>query len=150
MQRKTAFRFALGIALLTLAIAPPAAFAGKGGGHGKPGGGGSTSGGGTISLVMLNSTDGLPHFGQKVTFNVSTSSTVYPWVTLKCYRGGNLVYEASKGIFATSLGQIFTLGPTPSWTGGDADCTAYLENWDSYAKNGSITTLTSMSFHVYA
>jgi hypothetical protein len=115
---------------------------------GGSGGGGTTSGGGggTISLVLLNSTDGLAHFGQKVTFNVSTTSTQYPWVTLKCSQGGALVYQQSNGIFPTSLGQIFTLA-SGAWVGGAADCTATLENWDGYPK--SIVALASMSFHVY-
>jgi hypothetical protein len=60
-----------------------------------------------------------------------------------------MVYEQANGIFATSLNQVFTLGPTPSWTGGAADCTAYLQNWDGYSK-GKIVTLASLGFHVYA
>ena len=113
--------------------------------------GGTTSGGsgGTISIVLLDSTDGLAHFGQHVTFNVSTTATAYPWVTVKCYQNSSQVYQQSNGIFATSLNQIFTLGPTTNWQSGAADCTADLENWDSYSKNGSITKLASMSFHVY-
>jgi hypothetical protein len=138
-------RLSLIAALIAVVLAlVPTALAGEGR-NGKPGGGG-----GTMSLVLLNSTDGLPHFGQKVTFNVSTTATNYPWVTLKCYQSGGLVYEASNGIFATSLNQVFTLGPTPSWQSGNADCTAYLQDWDSYSKNGRIQTLTSMSFRVYA
>jgi hypothetical protein len=143
-MKKTFIAVAL-VALVAL-VAGPAAAGGKGNGRGKPGGGGT----GTLSLVLLNSTDGLPHFGQKVTFDVSTTATTRPWVTLKCTQGGVQVYRASNGIFATSLNQTFTLGPTPSWQGGDADCTASLENWDSYSKNGKITTLGSMAFHVYA
>jgi hypothetical protein len=110
--------------------------------------GGTTGGGGTISLVLLNSTDGLPHFGQQVTFNVSTTATTQPWVTLRCYIGGTLVDKDSNAMFAGSLDEIFTLGGTPLWQSGAADCTATLENWDNYAKNGSITALASMSFHV--
>src|SRR5262245_51465434 len=89
-------RFALLIvaAGLVLSLAP-AALAGKG----KPPGGG---GGGTITLRPLNSTDGLPHVLQKVTFDVSTTATQYPWVTLDCYDAkGVLLYEASRGIFPT-------------------------------------------------
>ena len=37
-----------------------------------------------------------------------------------------------------------------TWMSGDADCTALLQNWDNYAKHGSITNLGSTSFHVYA
>ena len=101
----------------------------------------------TIKLVPLNpSTDGVLHYRQQVTFDVYTSSTAYPWVLLECSQNGSLVYQYSKGIFPTSLGQIFTLGPTPAWTGGAADCTASLQKWDGRKK----TTLATLNFHVYA
>ena len=144
-------RIALSAAVTILVLAlVPVAFGGRGGngGGGKPGGGGTTGGTGTISLVLLNSTDGLAHFGQKVTFDVSTTATTQPWVTLKCYQNGTLVGQQSNGIFATSLSKTFTLGPTPLWPSGAANCTATLENWNSYPK--SIATLASMSFNVYA
>ena len=142
-----AARIALAAASLALALAlVPAALAGKPA-HGGGGGGTTTGGGGTISLVLLNSTDGLAHFGQKVTFNVSTSSTASPWVTVDCYVAGTLVYEMSNGIFPTSLNQNFTLSSS-AWTSGAATCTAYLQNWDSYSKHGTITNLASMSFEV--
>src|SRR5947207_14455336 len=93
-------RIALGIGSLVLVLAlVPAALAGKG----KPGGGGgggTTSGGsGTISLVLLNSTDGLAHVGQKVTFTVSTSVTTQPYVNVKCFQNGTLVYDVSNAMF---------------------------------------------------
>ena len=108
-------------------------------------GGGS---GGTISLVMVtdNNSDGQPNYKDKVTFAVSTSSTTQPWVTVQCSQNGTLVYQQSNGIFPTSLNQTFTLGPTPNWQGGAANCTAKLQNWDSYSKNGKIVNLASMSF----
>lgn len=144
--KPAAILLVLSLAVPTFALVPASGVAARGGGGGgKPGGGG-----GTIDLVLLNSTDGVPNYGEKVTFNVSTSATSYPWVTLKCTQGDSLVYQASKGIFPTSLGQEFTLGPTGNWRGGEADCTATLENWDSYSKNGRITPLGSMTFHVYA
>jgi hypothetical protein len=114
------------------------------------GGGGNKRIHGTIELKLLESTDDRAHFGQKVTFTVTTNATDYPWVTVKCLQNGDLVYTQSNGIFPTSLNQIFTLGPTPSWTGGGADCTAYLQDWDSYYRNSKITTITSMPFHVYS
>ena len=144
MRQPAGILFVLSVAVLALALVPAAGLAAKGGG-GKPGGGG-----GILSLVLLNSTDGVAHYGQQVTFTVSTNATSYPYVTLKCSQNGGLVYQASKGIFSTSLGQVFTLGPTGNWQGGDAECTASLENWDSASKNGRITTLASMTFHVYA
>jgi hypothetical protein len=117
---------------------------GGGGKKGTGGGGTTTTGGGTIELVLLNSTDGLAHVRQDVTFNVSTTATVAPFVTLRCYQNGALVLQSSNGMFATSLDQIFTLASN-SWLSGAADCTATLENWD----NGGVVALASMSFHVY-
>src|SRR5262245_24919993 len=73
----------------------------KGGRDAGSGSGGTTTGGGggTISLVLLNSTDGLPHFGQYVTFNVSTSATAYPYVTLTCYVNGVADSSATNAMF---------------------------------------------------
>src|SRR5262245_7451944 len=120
----------------------------SGGGGGATGGGTTTGGGsGTISLVLLNPTDGVAHFRQNVTFTVSTTATSKPWVTVRCYQGGALVDKDSNAMFAGSLDTTFTLGPTGAWLGGDADCTATLENWDGYPK--SIVGITSTSFHVY-
>jgi hypothetical protein len=136
------------VAALIVVLVAGTALAAKGGNSGTSGhkGGGTTNG--TIAIVLLDSTDGQAHFGQKVTFTVSTSATSKPWVTVKCYQS-TLVYQASNGIFATSLNQVFTLGPTPAWQGGEAACTAWLQDWDSYAKNGKITNLASLDFHAY-
>jgi hypothetical protein len=117
------------------------------GGHGggRPGGGGS---GGSLTWVMVtdNNQDGVPSFTDTVTFAVQTTATTHPWVTLKCKQNGTLIYQESNGIFATSLDENFTLGPTSLWQSAAADCTATLENWDSYSKNGKITVLASTSF----
>ena len=120
---------------------------GGGGGGGKPGGGGTT-GGGSLTWVMVtdNNHDGVPSFTDTVTFAVQTTATTKPWVTLRCKQNGTLILQDSNGMFATSLDREFTLGPTSLWRSGAADCTATLENWDSYSKNGSITVLASTSF----
>ena len=119
---------------------------GKGGGKGS---GGTTTGGGggTISqpVMLVDTGTAGTSFGDTITFSVSTSATSYPWVTVKCVKGGVEVYKTSNGIFQTSLDQDFTLGPTPAWQSGGADCTATLENWDNYTK-GSITVLATTSF----
>jgi hypothetical protein len=129
---------ALAAALLAFA---PAAFAGKG--AGGTSGGKHGAGSGTISLVLLNSTDGLAHYGQQVTFNISTTATNQPYVHLQCYQNGAMVLQNWDGYFDGSLsGRNFTLS-SPSWTGGAADCTATLET-----PQGS--PLASTSFHVYA
>jgi hypothetical protein len=129
---------AAAVAALCLALAGTA-LAAKGGGRG---GGKPQPGTGTISLVLLDSTDGLAHWGQRVTFNVSTTATNQPWVNLRCYQNGALVSEGWEGFFAGSLDDgIFGLY-SPQWTGGDADCTARLTTpqWSE---------LASTSFHVY-
>jgi hypothetical protein len=120
----------------------PAALAAKSGGGGHHGSGGTT-GTSSISLVLLNSSDGLAHYDQSVTFNISTTATTQPWVNLKCFQNGALVAEGWNGFFEGSLsGRNYTLA-SPSWTGGAADCTAYLTTpqW---------AVLASTSFHVYA
>jgi hypothetical protein len=149
LHSSSTLRSGIGVAAAVVALAlalAPGAIAGKPGG----GGTGSTGGtGGTISLVLIDSPDGLPHFGTHVTFNVSTSSTTQPWVRLQCYVGGTLVYDMSNGIFPTSLNEMFTLGPTPLWSSGASDCTATLENLTG-GKRGSAQTLATTTFHVYA
>ena len=146
IRKPAATLFVLSLAVLALALVPAASLAAKGGGGGKPGGGGG--GGGTIALVLLESSDGVAHYGQRVTFDVYTTATEYPYVTLRCYQNGGLVYQLTNAMFATSLNKIFTLGPTPSWTSGAANCTADLHTWAS--RNGRVTTLASTSFDVQA
>jgi hypothetical protein len=127
--------------LVLAAVSAPAALAGKGG---KPGG--DATGGGTIELVLLNSTDGVPHHGQQVTFNVSTSAA-RPFVSLNCYQGGVWVYSASAGFFPDyPWSKNFTLSAS-SWPSGAADCTARLYT----TKDGTrTTTLATLTFAVYA
>jgi hypothetical protein len=127
-----------------------AAIVGALGGHGggKPGGGAGSGSGGSLTYKMVidNNNDGVPSFRDTVTFIVQTTATAYPYVTLKCYQNGTLVSQDSNAMFAHSLDQNFTLGPTAAWTSGTANCTATLENRD--ARNGSITVLASTSFPV--
>ncbi len=133
----------IALIILTLAVAPTlAAKGGNSGGGGKPGGGGS----GTISLVLMDGATEA-HFGARVTFEVSTESTAYPYVHLMCYQGGTLVGEGRQGFFPTALGnEWFYLGPTPSWQGGAAECTANLEQ---STKRGGWSVLASTSFSVH-
>jgi hypothetical protein len=120
-------------------VAVPSAVAGK------PGSGGTT--GGTISIVLLDSTDGLPHYGQRVTFDVSTTATTTPYVNLRCYQNGTLVGQSWEAFFDGSLDdQIMVLGGSTAWQSGAADCTATL---NKRTKRGW-QLLASTSFHVYA
>ena len=122
----------------------------KGGGGGKgggKGGGGTTSGGsGTLTLVMVtdNNGDGLPNWSDQITWNVSTTATTEPNVSVSCSQNGVVVYSASAGYYPGYPWpgtQIMTLR-SQSWTGGAADCVAKLY----YFSGTSTIYLTSMNF----
>src|SRR5437867_1199361 len=61
----------------------------------------SASGTSSLKLVLLNSTDGLPHYGQQVTFSVSTTATTEPHVSLTCSQNGVVVYRNDAGFYAS-------------------------------------------------
>jgi hypothetical protein len=131
------------VALLIVGLLAGTAFAAKGGGQGKPGGGGT----GTISLALMDGATEA-HYAARVTFTISTAATTSPFVHLKCYQAGSLVLEGWQGFFPTALGnEWFNLGPTPSWSGGAASCTATLEKFSSKG-GGSWSVLASTSFAV--
>ncbi len=135
---------AIALVALVALVAGPATAGGKGNGRGGKGGGGKPNGGtGTISLVLLESTDGYAHYGQLIRFNVATSATSEPRVHLMCYQGGALVAQGWEGYFERSLSDGDFRLNSPSWTGGEADCTALLETPQG-------AQLGSTNFHVYA
>jgi hypothetical protein len=106
-----------------------------------------TAGDSTINLVALDSADGVAYFGQHVTFDVHTTATASPWVTLNCSQNGVQIYHQSLAMYLGTLySQTFTLASN-GWTSGAADCIATLENWDDYSK-GKITALASTPFTV--
>jgi hypothetical protein len=110
----------------------------------KPSGGGHTTPSGSFSLVLLDSTDGSAHWGQRVTFDVTTDVSE-PHVNVECVQGGAVVYGATTGFYAGYLWpwtQVMTLS-SQNWTGGDADCTATL--W--YANGRKMPTLATIRFH---
>ena len=129
--------------VVSLALVP-AAFAGKGGGPK------STSGSSTITgpvMVTDANGDGLPNFGDTVTFDESTTATSQPYVNLDCYQNGVLVMNSWNGFFDQALNPTrnFALY-SPSWQSGAASCTAWL---DMYTKRG-MKELASVSFEVGA
>jgi hypothetical protein len=141
IRKPTPVGVAVAVAVAFALALVPAAFAGKGssGGGGKVGGGGSS-----LNLVMVtdNNGDGLPNYGDTITFNVSTSAS-YPSVQLACYQNGALVFNQTAGFFPSYMwSKDYTL-ETSSWTGGAASCTAVLYYT---AKNGSNTTLATLNF----
>ena len=75
-----------------------------------------------------------PVFGQTgITFTVSQSkyhNAEHFWLRNECYQGGIIVYAQLQPVVwdaavETGTAGTFTLGPTPSWTGGAADCQAF-------------------------
>jgi hypothetical protein len=135
------------VALMVVVLMAGTAFAAKGGGgggHGKPSGG-STGGTGTISLVtppvVDNNGNGTPNWHDTVRFNVQTTSTTQPYVTLYCYQNGVMVAGGTEGYFAGALDDGNFALYAPNWMGGAADCTAKLQT-------PSLSTLASTSFHV--
>jgi len=135
------FLIVLAMATILATVTTGAAVAGKGG-TGK----GHTSVTGSFSLVLLNSTDGMLHYGQDVTFNV-TSNAYHPMVTLTCYQGGDWVTNQTVGFYdGWPWSQVFPLSSW-KWPGGAADCNAELYYTDH---KGSKRTLATMSFPVYA
>jgi hypothetical protein len=131
------------LALAVTGVAAPA-LAGKPQAGGKPTAGSSS----TLNLVLLNSTDGLPHHGQDVTFEASSSSTTEPHVKLACSQGGTVVYNAQTGYFASYPWPWTNTMKLSSgaWTGGAASCTATLY-WFSGSKT---VTGKTLNFPVYA
>jgi hypothetical protein len=133
------------------AVATSGALAAKGGGKGGGGGGGKpgrTTGGGTISLVLLNDAngDGLPTYGDAVTFNASTTATTEPHVRLQCFQSGTLVYQAEAGMYASypwPWEQTMTLSSS-WWPSGAADCTGQI----FYFSGGNTAWGASTNFHV--
>ena len=103
---------------------------------------------GAIQIRPLDSTDGVAHYGQRVTYTVSTTATLYPYVSTTCYQGTTLVLSTSAGFYASYAWPSAQTVPlaTMAWTGGAADCTAKLYSMDG----GSQSILTTISFHVYA
>ena len=137
---------ALGLGALVLAFGATPALAGKGNGNG-----GSASS--SISLVVPSKTAAAPNearFGSTVTFAVSTGSTSQPWVSVTCYQGAIAVYGQYWGFWsgyspatitnAMAPGGMFTLGPTPLWSSGSANCTATLFMVSSNGKQSVLAT----------
>jgi hypothetical protein len=140
MVRRFTSRIVLVAALIALVVAPTA-LAGKGGG--KPGGGGKNSGGGSLSLVLLDSADAVPNHGEKVTFDVSTTTTDRPFVGLRCWQGLNFVYDGYVGFFPTYMFDPWLTLGSPYWVAGvETSCTARLFYYDSRGNQNVLATLT--------
>jgi hypothetical protein len=137
--------FAGVIVVLSLALVP-AAFAGKGGNNG-PSGGGSSTITGPVMVTDLNG-DGLPNYGDTVTFNVATTATATPYVDLTCSQNGVVVLSATWGDFASypwPWTKDMNLA-SQMYTGGQAACVATLYTFNSRAKKQILATLPFTAF----
>ena len=145
MTKKTpTSRFSLLAALVLALVLVPTALAGKG--HSPKSGSGSSS----LTLVMVNDANGgngLPNWGDTVTFKVSTTATSQPSVIADCYQNGALVYRHYGFFYGDpSPSQNFVL-QSYAWTSGAADCTATLYYINRKLQEVDLATL---SFHVDA
>jgi hypothetical protein len=135
-----------------MCVAAGAAFAAKGGsgaGGVKTGHGGKTPpvATGSFSLVLVDSTDGVAHWGQHVTFD-ATSSAQYFFVQVDCSQGGTVVYQQALGFYVGwAWTRNFTL-MSGAWTGGAAECGARLYASNSDGSNPQ--TLATLTFSAAA
>lgn len=114
------------IAMLVVGLMVGTAFAGKGGG-GKP----PRTGGGTLTVVMVEdaNANGAPNWNDTITFDV-ISKLDNPYVSVRCYQGGTLVYGADAGFYPEYPWPGARMMPlySPSWTGGAADCQGFINS----------------------
>ena len=102
----------------------------------------SSSSSSTLDLVLLDSADSTPNWGEHVTFKVSTTATSKPMVALDCYQGGTRVYGMTAGFYADyPFTTTYTLRSS-NWTGGAADCQARLY----YAAHNKTVILKTLAF----
>lgn len=82
------------------------------------------------------------------TYGDTTVATVNPggdvWVRARCYQG-SLVYEQYVKVNADNQATL-SLGPTPSWTGGDATCTA---QEGEFTRNNRWRVLAETTFNAW-
>lgn len=115
------------IALLGLALVATPVLAGK-----------PSAGSGSGGTVRVD--NGV--FGGTTTAYAGPASAT--WVRALCYQGGKLVFEQYRQFDSTRRATL-QLGPTPSWTGGSASCTAQDGYWRS---NGAWRMTSTSSFAV--
>lgn len=69
--------------------------------------------------------DAAPGFGATVTVVYETTEDE-PWAHIQCFGNETTIGQEDgmtlEGFVRLDLSQTFTLGPTPSWSGGGSDC----------------------------
>ena len=112
------------------------------------GGGGGKGGGGTISLVLSTdvNSDGLPNWGDTITYNVSTTVTSAPNVKTSCIQNGVEVLHGDTSFYDGNPFAYTNYLQLKSglWTSGAADCTATMY----YNSHKQQVTLATLNYHV--
>lgn len=127
------------LATLVVGLIALPAFAARGGN-----GGGKPAGGGTLSLVLLDGTDAVANYMERVAFDVSTTATDRPFVGVRCWQAESFVMDAYTGYFEDYMFDPWvTLGSTYWDPNAPANCTARLFYYD---KRGSQKVLATLDF----
>ena len=112
------------------------------------GGGGGNKGTNTISLVVSSDVngDGLPNYGDTITYNVSSTVTTAPSVHTVCTQNGTVVLNGDTTFYDGNPFAYTNYIPlhTGAWTSGAADCTATMY----YNSHNKQVTLATLNFHV--
>ena len=121
------------ISLLVVALVAGTAFAAKGGGRT----------GGTLALAIVTdgNGNGLPNYGDVVTFSGSTTASDKPMVGLRCWQGSTWVFDGYVALFDSWLSKNLTLVSTNWDESADADCTARLFYYDNRSRERVLTTM---------
>ena len=127
------------IGTLVLALTAGSVSAAKGGG--SKGGKQTDS---TLSLVTLDSADGLAYHTHRLAFEVSTTATDRPFVGVRCWQGSAWVLDAYTGYFEDYMFDPWLTLDSPYWAAGvEANCTARLFY---YNKRGDQKVLATLDF----
>lgn len=100
-----------------------------------------SSSGSSLSVVVKTGPDGVPNFGETITFSV-VSPVYKKWVDLYCFQNGAAVYAQTDGFFPEyPWGQDYPLASS-YWTSGAANCTATLFTVNSKGRRSNLATLS--------
>jgi hypothetical protein len=131
------------ITLLMFGLIAGTTLAAKGGnGHGGSGGGKPASG--SLSLVLLDGTDGGANYMERAAFNVETSASL-PFVGVRGWQDG-LVLDGYTGYFDSYMFDPWVTLGSPYWDAASpATCAARLFTYD---KRGNQKVIATIEFPV--
>ena len=112
------------------------------------GGGKSQTGSIALKLTTDNNGDGLPNWGDTITYDVSTTATTAPSVSTSCVQNGVVVLHGDTSFYDGNPFAYTNYLALKSgiWTSGAADCTATMY----YNSGKRQVILNTLTFHVNA